>query len=630
MIQTTQTADCQTVEKFASPYVDRLLPNKESLRIDAHLESCSSCRHIVEQVRSVQGLLEYAQNISETGQENAVAASLESQQTSWTHYMGAAPWWGVSVLLHGLIMALAALVSMAIDEPSDYDAVVMITDLSDRPAIAQVEVEKPKSPSENVLQSAHETPPTDPTSKEASDIVVPSDILAKAERGDHFETINLDRPDTQSAFGNPDAHIFYSEKGNDDAEGGGGMGGTSGLDELIGIGGAAGKGMGGGWGGGNGTGIGVGTGAGQGGFGQRSGGGRKFMLKKHGGSQATENAVDLALQWLAYHQEPEGNWSAKKTEGDSDYANPGITGLALLAFLGAGHTEKIGKYKENVRRAVRWIISEQREDGAIGTKHQWTEHHGGFGYQHAIGGLALVEAAGMARVPETVIAAQKAVTYSCEVYQYGENSEKLAWRYVPKAKDSDVSVSGWYIMQLKSAKLAGLIVNPNSFAGAMEFLDSVECNADTIKKEDDAYDNGRHRYGYTDRTVTHNTTAIGVLCRLFLGVKPDEVQGAASWLLRTSPPAWKADLGKGNGASGWPMYYMYYTTLAMFQVGGDTWKSWNEGLKKVLTENQRRDGDAAGSWDGFEGWEKRCGRTYTTALGALSLEVYYRYMQLKH
>jgi hypothetical protein len=97
--------------------------------------------------------------------------------------------------------------------------------------------------------------------------------------------------------------------------------------------------------------------------------------------------------------------------------------------------------------------------------------------------------------------------------------------------------------------------------------------------------------------------------------------------LRTNPPAWDKDLGTANGG-GWPMYYTYYTTLVMFQCGGDLWKKWNEGMKKMLLDNQRKGGDPDGSWDPLSAWETKAGRAYTTALGALSLEVYYRYMKL--
>jgi hypothetical protein len=150
-----------------------------------------------------------------------------------------------------------------------------------------------------------------------------------------------------------------------------------------------------------------------------------------------------------------------------------------------------------------------------------------------------------------------------------------------------------------------------------------------VKIEDSGYDEGKHRYGYTGPGAMVNTTAIGILCRLFMGWKPDEFTGAAMWLLRTNLPEWRADLGPANGG-GWPMYYMYYATLTMFQLGGDHWKQWNEALKKTLVDHQRHDGDARGSWDAISSWEKKIGRTYTTALGALSLEVYYRYAQLKH
>jgi len=533
-------------------------------------------------------------------------------------------WWAVSILLHALVILLAGLMTMAIDLGDEEPAIVMITELSAR---THVELDAPLKKPElaATLLSQHDTPPTDPTSKEASNIVVPPEILEKAELGDHFETVNPDRPDTQSAFGNPDAHLFHSVKGNDTEAGGGGTGGL-GMDDLIGVGGAGQAGTGGGWGGGHGTGVGIDNGAGHGSFGSRNGGGRRLMVKKHGGSAATEGSVDMALDWLARHQEADGSWSVKKTEGEGDW-DPGVTGLATLAFLGAGHTEKVGKYKENVQKAIAWMIAGQREDGALGSDPRFVEHHGGFGYHHAICGLAIAEAAGMANIPSTKQAAQKAVNYSCNVHQAGEGSDKLGWRYQPKSP-GDVSATGWYVMQLKSAKIAGLAVDAMSFDGAIAFLDKCEESPDKVQIEDKAYDDGRHRYGYTGKGAMVNTTSIGVLCRLFMGYKKDEFTGAALWLRRTNPPAWKADLGVANGG-GWPMYYMYYTTLTMFQMGGDHWPAWNNELKKVLVDNQRKDNDQRGSWDPLSSWEKKAGRAYTTALGALCLEVYYRYQQLR-
>ena len=72
---------------------------------------------------------------------------------------------------------------------------------------------------------------------------------------------------------------------------------------------------------------------------------------------------------------------------------------------------------------------------------------------------------------------------------------------------------------------------------------------------------------------------------------------------------------------------MYYATLAMFQMGGDYWKKWNESMQRVLLHTQSKGGCADGSWDAASAPHgKAGGRVFTTAIGCLSLEVYYRYL----
>ena len=646
------TSQCAKVADCMCDYVEGALDPAEREAVERHVAACAHCRQSLRNFKGVQKLLQGTVGASQlspdfvakTSQKlRAITASHRPElrsmlpereaeqpvQEGWHSRMSGAPWWGVSLALHVLAIALAGLISMAVELPRTDESVVMVTELVPRKEVkVEEEEKKPETENRNALESKQEVPPTDPTSKDLSDIIVPPEILAKAELGDHFETINLDRPDTQSAFGNPDAKMFHSVQGNDEPEGGGGMGGIGGLDDMIGVGGNASPGSGGGWGGGHGTGIGVGNGAGRGSFGNRNGGGRRLMVKRHGGNPATENAVDRALDWLARHQEADGRWSTRKTESAHDW-DPGVTGLATLAFLGAGHTEKVGKYKENVKRAITWILSQQRDDGAIGSNPMWTDHGGGYGYHHSICGLALAEAAGMARVPETTKAAQKAVNYSCEKHQWGEGSDKLGWRYQPKAAKGDISNVGWFVMQLKSAKVAGLAVDWASIEGAIKFVASCEEPAANIKKEDEGYDNGRHRYKYMpDTTYGPSETAIGVLCRLFTGTKPEECRGSGMWLVKHDTPAWRKDLGPAFNGHTMPFYYTYYGTLCLFQLGGDDWKKWNEGLQAMLLPNQRKDGDFAGSWDPFSDIDIWAGRAYTTALGALSLEVYYRYAKL--
>jgi hypothetical protein len=76
------------------------------------------------------------------------------------------------------------------------------------------------------------------------------------------------------------------------------------------------------------------------------------------------------------------------------------------------------------------------------------------------------------------------------------------------------------------------------------------------------------------------------------------------------------------------MYYWYWGTLAMFQVGGEVWGKWNEALKEAVVEHQHLAGSGAraGSWDPVGPWGVQDGgRVYSTALMTLCLEIYYRY-----
>ncbi len=174
----------------------------------------------------------------------------------------------------------------------------------------------------------------------------------------------------------------------------------------------------------------------------------------------------------------------------------------------------------------------------------------------------------------------------------------------------------------KSAKVAGLKVDPRTFDGALNFVTKVtkssgagtDAISETIYRPDEALSSGFEN-------DTHSTTAIGTLIRMYCGHKPSEdpVVGGCNFLLKKLP-SWEQR----------HFYYWYYGTLCQFQQGGEHWKQWNEALKKTLLDNQCKGGDEDGSWDpdgdyygnGFGG------RVFTTALGALCLEVYYRYLPL--
>lgn len=624
----TATTDCDILAESVGAYVDGTLPAETLAIIENHLQSCQACRAGVEQVRTVKGLMEYIDCREPIAEVSAVPAP-SAAGLAWHERLGAAPWWVVSCSLHILVIALASLVSMAIDLPQNDDAVIMVTELQARNVLNEQQVQK-KPDAADVLNKT-EVAATDLNSKEVSDIVVPPDILAKAGLSDHFETVNPELPDTHGALGNPDARMFHSVQGNTEAEGGGGTGGL-GMDDVVGIGGAATRGTGGGFGGGDGSGIGVGTGAGRGSFGQRSGGGRKLLVRRNGGSAATESAVDRALEWLAYHQEADGSWSLERDQSfpalkgiSRSIGDVAATGYALLAFLGAGHTDKMGKYKENVKRGLGWIIEQLKDNNRWNSGYQSN-------YSQGIGTMALAEACAMnPRNAELKKAAQQAANGVMEGQIKTGPSEYQGWDYAPGGTTNDTSVTGWNIMALKSAKVAGLHFDVASFEGAMNWIHAGQ-NIKNAPEDAEYWEGGLMSYrgtldapnGPGDPPTA--VAAIAAVTRLFIGgEKPTSpgVAGPCNFMRK-----------KENLPTQWPgnLYYWYYGTLANFQRGGDGWKEWNTALKATLIENQRKDGDFAGSWDeGQNGLKTQYGgRVMSTSLGCLCLEVYYRYLQLNN
>ncbi len=367
--------------------------------------------------------------------------------------------------------------------------------------------------------------------------------------------------------------------------------------------------------------IGIGGGAG-GAFGGRGG---HRNLKAEGGGAATQSAVNLGLEWLKDHQDDDGKWDSDgfmkhdKIEpicdgpGYSLY-DPGVSGLALLAFLGAGQTHKRGRYKRTVKRGLKYLKQIQDPEGCFGSR---TDRH--FVYSHATCALAMAEAYGLTGSPLFKQSAQMGIDFVIKC-----QNPYLAWRYGVRPGDNDTSVSGWMMMSLKSAKLAGLRVPQEGFDGLKAWLDKVT---------EPEYG----KVGYTARGTgpartenmlekfppdkSESLTAVGVLARIFMGENPEtsEMIQKGTELCLKALPVWDESSGTID------MYYWYYGTLAIFQVGGEPWKKWNAAIKDAIIDHQRKDGAFRGSWDPAGPWGPDGGRVYSTALCVMCMEVYYRY-----
>ncbi len=340
----------------------------------------------------------------------------------------------------------------------------------------------------------------------------------------------------------------------------------------------------------------------QGALGGRGPEGRTRLGSMFGANRASEAAVASGLRWLVRHQRDDGSWRFNHQQGlcEGQCRHPGTaaqstaaTGIALLAFLGAGQTQVHGDYQNVVRQGLTNLRKRM-----LSTPHGGDLREGTM-YAQGIATIALCEAYGMTQDVELKDAASRAVQFIL----HAQDPSGGGWRYNP-GQPGDTTVSGWQLMALKSAQMTYMQVPPPVFAAAGRYLDGVQADV------------GAH-YGYQGPGKEQTTTAIGLLCRMYLGWGQDHpgISQGVRFLYVTGPSA-------DN------MYYNYYATQVMFHFGGDSWNSWNVRMRDKLIREQATQGHEAGSWYYGGGKLESGGRLLSTALSIMTLEVYYRYLPL--
>lgn len=494
----------------------------------------------------------------------------------------AAPWWLISIFAHSVVAIVCVFIVAVASKAKEEDIVVVspprdVVDEPIKPVKHDIILDRPLDMPEKA-----ETP-----------------LLVKDMNSDSLETPN--DQDFQKAMGdNLDALTMEPFKGPM-------------TNATIGVGGG---------------------GAGK--YGGRFGG-RRLALNRGGGGKETEDAVLNALRWLARHQSVDGSWSGTRhvaqcnkkfpgtcvpNPGAEDF-DVGLTGLSLLAFLGAGYTHLSRDvfddicFGDVVKGGLQFLMKVQDPSGRIGP-----EDAPKYMYNHLIAAFAMCEAYGLTGSQLIRDPAQKAVDFTVQAQNPGK-----AWRYSFRCGDNDSSVSGWAVQVLKSAEVAGLSFPKDAYKGAIAWFDEVTTGSYGWTGYTDAREGPVVIPGKTEHFYGMHPalSAISVMSRIFINkAKADpRVRGGADRIM-SDLPEWDA---RGTKVD---FYYWYYASFAIFQFDGPDgpyWKRWNEKIKAALLDKQNKQkGDCRhGSWEPVDRWSCEGGRVYTTAAGALTMEVYYRY-----
>ena len=335
----------------------------------------------------------------------------------------------------------------------------------------------------------------------------------------------------------------------------------------------------------------------------RSGAMRKTLLSVYGGTAKTEDAVELGLKWLTRQQGRDGSWSIRGPYGDgaSGENKVAATAMALLAFLGAGHTHQGGEYRGTVSKGIKWLVEQQDRDGFFckeGASHQRT-------YAQAQSSIVVCELYGMTEDSWLREPAQLALNYA----QRAQGPDG-GWRYQP-GDPGDTSVTGWYVMALQSGMASGLEVDQSVLYKVRNYLDEAAVG-----------DGSEYAY-QPGGAASAAMSAEGLLCRQYLGWEHSQAE-MITGVNRLVDQDWMFTREDNN------VYYWYYATQVLHHFGGSQWKAWNDLMKEELPDMQVKQGREAGSWaPQRDRWASVSGgRLMMTCFSIYCLEVYYRHMPL--
>jgi len=297
------------------------------------------------------------------------------------------------------------------------------------------------------------------------------------------------------------------------------------------------------------------------------------------------DSVDRALAWLAAQQAADGSFPTYPS------GQPAMTSLCVLAFLSRGHQPGVGPYGERLNRAVDFVLSCQMADGLFsyqvpGPIYEIREASHTAAYNHGIAGLMLGEVYGQVtgRRAENVKAAiEKALAFTLQFQKRPKLAvDKGGWRYlrILTAADSDISVTSWEVMFLRSAKNAEFDVPPQPVEDALAYV--RRC-----------WDPSTGMFFYALPGATYGASrgmTAAAIVTLSMGGQHDTPMAlaAGNWLV--AHPFQRP--GEVMGIYDKFIYSAYYSSQAAAQLGGRYWEKIYPPMVEVLLSYQA----ANGSW----------------------------------
>jgi uncharacterized membrane protein len=340
-------------------------------------------------------------------------------------------------------------------------------------------------------------------------------------------------------------------------------------------------------------------------------------------TSVVRTAIRKGLDYLVTSQGDAGGWDTMNYGSPVALASFGLR--AFLDYQALGETQ----YAESLQKSVQFLKDNCHDPGIYQPGHE-QDYWGGLIhndkydpvepsvrlYSHGAATLALIDYYWATKDEEVLMLIQNAVDLIFRAQHTEYRPASLGgpvsqgewhyggWRYTPDHSSADMSLTGWQVLALVSAKEIGFNFPNSSLEAAKVFINNC-FNADGAV----SYTPGGAK--------ASDLTAIAVFCLLLMGenvtTNPNIQLGLD--FLRDRAPFWEVEPDPGHVYM--PFYYWYYATQVWYQIGEEDWIWWNSSVTDMLIQWQNDDG----SWDAnqFEG--DYLGKDFTTALAILILQI---------
>jgi hypothetical protein len=325
-----------------------------------------------------------------------------------------------------------------------------------------------------------------------------------------------------------------------------------------------------------------------------------------------ELALERGLAWLARNQTAQGNWESNDV---------GLVGVGALAFLSAGHLPGRGKYGDTVERALEYVLNNVKPSGLLNVADGQRDM-----YNHGLAAFALGQAYGMTDDPELGRVLDKALKLIAQT-----QCEDGGWDYRARRQQRghDLSLVVMQAKALRSAVDSGFEVRGDVIRLAIRSVREHYKSDAGARGFDEQAQMGPGQFTYDGNRTTLAMAACGVVCLQEFGQYDDwriakNIDVIAREIERLRTP-------RGNGEIPFDAYTLYYVAQALYQVGGEAWRTNYPILRDQLVQTQLRrpeNPSEDGSWRDTRWVHGKPGQLYGTSVACFVLSIPNRYLPI--